>query len=202
MHFWSLVVACSSSHTTCKWCMINPNTLETVCSPIVYLHNFHSSATIVFGAVSRLRWGIKATLKFTVSTLNLHKILQVLFLFFNELKLQRICYRVIWNMSTKKTGDMMNKSINLNPVGNFESFWSSINSIFSFEIVEGSDKLFTFVKSWLVFTLAFSTTTDFEIIFSHIGISSIFGIPSFAHFTSTGSRITLSSNSSWFIYFQ
>ena len=101
-------------------------------------------------------------LKFTVSTLNLHKILQVLFLFFNELKLQRICYRVIWNMSTKKTGDRMNKSINLNPVGNIESFGSPINSIFSFEIVEGSDKLLTFV-----FTLAFSTTTGFEVIFPH-----------------------------------
>ena len=41
----------------------------------------------------------------------------------------------------------MNKSTNLNPVGNIESFGSSINSNFSVEIAEGSNKLFT--ENWI-----------------------------------------------------
>ena len=38
----------------------------------------------------------------------------------------------------KKTSDRMDKSINLNPVGNINSFGSSIYSTLSVEIIEGS----------------------------------------------------------------
>lgn len=47
----------------------------------------------------------------------------------------------------ENTSDRMNKPINLNPVSNTESLASSINSILSVEIVKGSRKLFTFVRS-------------------------------------------------------
>ena len=49
----------------------------------------------------------------------------------------------------ENASDKMDKSINLNPVGNIESFGGSVNSTFSVEIVEVSIKLFTFVKSFL-----------------------------------------------------
>ena len=49
----------------------------------------------------------------------------------------------------ENASDKMDKPINLNPVGNIESFGGSVNSAFSVEIVEVSIKLFTFVKSFL-----------------------------------------------------
>ena len=62
------------------------------------------------------------------------------------------------------------ESINLNPMGNIESFGSLINSTLTVEIVKGSIKLFTFVKSLLVSSnssiVAASTTKGFELIFS------------------------------------
>ena len=52
MYFWSLVVACSKATKLSKKFMNNPDTSETVYSPNVDLHIFHSSASIVFGAVN------------------------------------------------------------------------------------------------------------------------------------------------------
>ena len=52
--------------------MNNPDTSETVYSPNVDLHIFHSSASIVFGPVN-LGWKTKAIFKVTVSTFKLHK---------------------------------------------------------------------------------------------------------------------------------
>ena len=43
----------------------------------------------------------------------------------------------------QNTSDRIDKSINLNPVGNIYFFGSSINSTLSFEIVEGSINSFT-----------------------------------------------------------
>ena len=45
------------------------------------------------------------------------------------------------------TSGRTDKSINLNPVGNIEFLRSSNNSTLSVEIVEGSIKLFRFVRS-------------------------------------------------------
>ena len=67
----------------------------------------------------------------------------------------------------ENTSYRMDKSINMNLVGNTESFGSSINSTLSIKILEGSNKMFPFVKSWLVstssFTLPSSSTTGFEV---------------------------------------
>ena len=76
----------------------------------------------------------------------------------------------LWHANRENTSGRMNKSINLNHLGNIESFGSWINSTLSVEVVEGSINLFTFVRSWLVSTsfyiIASSITTGFEVIFS------------------------------------
>ena len=63
----------------------------------------------------------------------------------------------------------MTKSINLNPVGNTEPFGRSLGLTLSAEIVEGSIKLFTFVKSWFVSSsssiIASSTAKGFKVTF-------------------------------------
>ena len=142
--------------------MTNPDTLETVYIPNVHLHSFHTSATIVFGAVN-LRWSIKAMLELTVFKFNLHKSCKSFF----SCNLQSICCRAIWRANKENTSDRMDKSINMNLVGNTESFGSSINSTLSIKILEGSNKMFPFVKSWLVstssVTLPSSSTTGFEV---------------------------------------
>ena len=74
-------------------------------------------------------------LKVTVSTFNLHKSCKSFFLVFNVLKFQNI-YCQFGHANKENTSDRMDKSINLNPVSNIESFGSSINSTFSVDIVE------------------------------------------------------------------
>ena len=91
--------------------MAYPNTSETVYMPDVDLQSFYSSATVVFVAVY-LILGVKAILKFTVSTFDLQKFCEFFFHVLNVKILKSICGRAIW------TSDRMDKSINLNPVGN------------------------------------------------------------------------------------
>ena len=90
-------------------------------------------------------------LEFIVSTFDLHKYCKSFFLVFNVLKFQSICCSVIVEQfghnNKESTSDRMDKSITLDPVGNIQFFASLFNSTLSAEIVEGSIKLFTSVKS-------------------------------------------------------
>ena len=105
--------------------MANANTSETVYSPNVDLHRFHSSAAIVFGA-DNLRWSIKAMLEFTVSFFNMHKSCKSFFLIFNVYKVKSIVEQ-FGHVNKENTFDRMPKSINPNPVGNIKSSGSSVN---------------------------------------------------------------------------
>ena len=179
--------------------MTNPDTSETVYIPNVHLHSFHTSATIVFGAVN-LRWSIKAMLELTVFKFNLHKSCKSFF----SCNLQSICCRAIWRANKENTSDRMDKSINMNLVGNTESFGSSINSTLSIKILEGSNKVFPFVKSWLFSTsyITFSFYYRFRSLFVSLLGYLLLWIPSFAHLFSTTFTITLISNSFRFINLQ
>ena len=117
--------------------MTNPDISVTVCSPKAGVHIFHFSAAIVFGAVY-LRWSIKAMLNSHASAF---------FLSSTSWSFGVFVVGQFVQANKENTSDRMDKSTNLNPVGNIESFGSSINSTLSVEIVEGSKKLFAFVKS-------------------------------------------------------
>ena len=108
-------------------------------------------------------------LKFRVSTFSFHKSFKNSFIFFNVEKLTSFAVEQFGHADKENISDRMDKSINLNPVGNINSFGSSIYSTLSVEIIEGSINLFTFVRSWLVSTsssiIASSTTKSFEVIY-------------------------------------
>ena len=86
-------------------------------------------------------------LKFRVSTFNFHKSFKSFFLFFNVEKLTSFAVEQFGHTVKESISDRMDKSINLNPVGNINSFGSSIYSTLPVEIIEGSINLFTFVRS-------------------------------------------------------
>ena len=112
----------------------------------------------------------------------------------------------------ENTSSRMDKSINLNPVGNTESFGSPMNSALSSEIVKSSNTLFTFVKTWLVSTSSstLAITVPLFLILLQV-LESFFFLywdffsfrnTSFGSFVITTSRINLSFNSFRFINFQ
>ena len=80
-------------------------------------------------------------LEFTVSSFNLYKSYKSFFLFFNVVKLQIICCDLDSLVASREDINRMDKSKNLNPAGNTESFGISVNATLLVKIVEGSIKL-------------------------------------------------------------